>query len=431
MLSITGFIMVAVMIVLLIKFKLLPITVFSVLPIVVALVIGTSFSETMKMVAQGMMRTLPVAALFIGSITYFGLMDDVGLFDGPVNWLLKKVHNNILSVLIITACISLITHLDGSGTTTLLITVPAMLPIVNALGIRKLPFSLIVGLMIGVMNFLPWAGPLGRVAVITGADPTDLWMQILPVQIFGVVMIFITCFLLAREETKKGHFKPDSTIVLAERKLSDEKLALKRPKLLWFNALMTVAVIALLFLGVPSFIPFIIGSAIVLFVNYGKEGEKGQTARIKAHAGNILPMIFTIICAGIFLGILTGTEMIDAMSQSIVSIVPSFLGRFLHIIMGILAIPLSIVFEADTLNYGILPVLVNVGSQYGISAAKAGLALTIGHNLGITMCMTNATVYFGLALYGLQYGEALRYSFLRRLLFGSLMIIFAAIIGAI
>jgi CitMHS family citrate-Mg2+:H+ or citrate-Ca2+:H+ symporter len=431
MLSIAGFIMVLLMIVLLIKFKLLPITVFSVLPIVVAFVIGTSFVDTMTFTATGIIRVLPIVALFIGSITYFGLMDDVGLFDVPVNWLIKKVNNNILSVLIISACIAIITHLDGSGTTTLLITVPAMLPIVKAMKIRVLPFSFIVGLVIGVMNLLPWAGPLGRAAIVTGTDPTALWMQILPVQIFGVALIFVTCFVTAKEETKRGFFVPGSQITITERIVSEEKIALKRPKLIWFNLALTIVVIAALFFGVPSFLPFIIGSAIALFLNYGKGGEKAQTARIKAHAANILPMIFTIICAGIFLGILTGTKMIDAMSESIVAIIPAFFGRFLHIIMGILAIPISLVFEADTLNYGLLPVLVRVGSQYGVDPAKAALSLAIGHNIGISLCMTNATVYFGLAMYGLQYGEAFRYSFVRRLIFGAVMILFGALIGAL
>ena len=45
--------------------------------------------------------------------------------------------------------------------------------------------------------------------------------------------------------------------------------------------------------------------------------------------------------------------------------------------------------------------------------------------------MTNATVYFGLALYGLQYGEAFKYSFLRILVFGAIVIVFAALVGAI
>jgi CitMHS family citrate-Mg2+:H+ or citrate-Ca2+:H+ symporter len=431
MLTIAGFIMVALMIVFLIKFKLLPITAFTVLPIVTALAIGTGFSDTMRFVATGMVRVLPIAALFIGSITYFGLMDDVGLFDAPVNWLIGKVKNNIISVFIISACIALISHLDGSGVTTLLITIPAMLPIIQALKIRVLPLCLIISAVIGVMNFLPWAGPLARAGVVTGIDPTILWKQVLPVQIFGVGLLFILCFLLAKEETKRGFFQPDSGFALESRKISPEKLALKRPKLIWFNAILTVGVIVLLFLGVPSFIPFIVGSGIALFVNYGKEGERGQTSRIKAHAADILPMIFTILCAGIFLGVLSGTKMIDAMSESIVAIVPTFFGRFLHIIMGILAIPISLVFEADTLNYGVLQVLTQVGVQYGIEPVKAALALTIGHNFGISLCMTSASVYFGLGLYGLQYGETFKYGFWRLFVMGAVMIVFAALVGVI
>jgi CitMHS family citrate-Mg2+:H+ or citrate-Ca2+:H+ symporter len=218
---------------------------------------------------------------------------------------------------------------------------------------------------------------------------------------------------------------------LESRTIPPEKLALRRPRLIWCNALLTAGIIVLLFLGVPSFIPFIVGAGIALFINYGREGEREQTARIKAHAADILPMVFTILCAGIFLGVLSGTKMIDAMSEAIVSVIPVFFGRFLHIIMGILAIPISLVFEADTLNYGVLPVLTHVGAEYGIEPAEAALALTIGHNFGISLCMTSASVYFGLGLYGLQYGETFRYGFWRLFVIGVILIIFAALVGAI
>jgi Mg2+/citrate symporter len=39
-------------------------------------------------------------------------------------------------------------------------------------------------------------------------DPNVLWMRILPVQFFGMVLLFGACFILAWEEKKKGFFTP-------------------------------------------------------------------------------------------------------------------------------------------------------------------------------------------------------------------------------
>ncbi len=429
MLAIVGFIMIGILIIALVKFNSLPITVFSTLPLIAALIVGSGVTGSMTMIAKGVIKVLPTAALFVGSITYFGIMNDVGLFDRPITWLSRKIKPNVFSVLAISASVAMIAHLDGSGVATLLITVPAFLPIVKGLKIRVMPFSFIITMCIGVMNFLPWGGPLGRAATVVGSDAVTLWKTILPVQILGIILIYISCFLISRYEVKKGYFVYQPNMNVSFRELSQEELDLRRPKLFWINLLLTIMILVMLFIGIPAFIPFLIGIGVSLPVNYGKGGEKAQTARIKAHSKNVLPMIITIIGAGMLLGVITDTGMVDAMAKSIVGVFPQAMGPFIHIIMGILTIPLSLVFDPDTLNYGILPVISAMGQTYGISPTKAALAIAVGHNMGIGLCMTSASVYFGLGMFGLEYKEAFKYSFVKSFIFGAVLIIFGAIIG--
>lgn len=427
-----GLLMIIVMVVLLIKFKWYPVVVFTTLPIIVSLLLGNGVMGTAELIAPGITKVLPVAALFIGSITYFGIMSDVGLFDGLVNWLTRRIKNNIVVVFLVTALIALVAHLDGSGTTTYLIVVPAMLPIAEKLKIRKLPMAFCAGIMVAVMNNLPWGGPMARGAIVSGLnDPVALWKLFLPIQIFGVILAFVTCILIAKEEIHRGYYVPDPNITFGDRSLSDEQQVLKRPKLVWFNLILTVAVLALLFKGVSSYIPFILGTGIALQVNYGREGKAFLAGRIKAHAGNVLPMVFTMICAGILLGIVSGTGMITAMAEIIVAFIPPSLGKILHIVMGILAIPLSIVFDSDTLFYGILPVVIDVGSQYGVPATKAALAMCLGNNVGVGMSMVTAAVYFSLGLWNIEYEDSLKYNFFRRLIFGVVLLLFGFIIGVL
>ena len=427
--AIVGFVMIAVLIVALLKFKLLPITFFATVPFIAAVILGFGATDIFQMTALGVIDVLPTAALFVFSITYFGIMSDAGLFDRPVNWLLQRLRPNVFNVLLATLAIAMISHLDGSGTTTIMITVPAMLPVVQKLKVRKLPVAFMMTMTISVMNLLPWGGPLGRAAIVTGVETTDLWRAVLPVQLFGIVLLPFTAWLLARQEEKLGYgaCAVDSDVLAQGSAVSE----LARPKLFWANLALTVVVIALLLLGCPAFLPFMIGLAIALPMNYGALGDRAMTKRIAAHAGDVVPMILTIMGAGIFLGVLQDGGIIDSIASAVVSIVPQALGSVLHVIFGILAIPMSLVLDADSMNLGILPFVSQAGEQYGISAIQTALAVAIGHNTGIGFRMTSASVYFGLGLIGLDYGEALKYSFLKALAFGACMVLFGTLIGVL
>lgn len=431
MTALIGFIMIILLIVLLVKYKALPISVFATLPLIAAFVLGFGVTEVFTMAASGIINVLPTAALFVGSITYFGIMSDAGLFDRPVNWLVKKIKPNTFGVLVMTVCIAMISHLDGSGATTMMITVPVIWPILKKVKMRILPAAFMVILTMSIMNFLPWGGPLGRAATVVGTDTVTLWKIILPVQIFGVILLFGVAWLLANQEEKKGFGAQTVTDKELVAGVDEKQESLRRPQLFWANLILTIVVIALLFLGCPAFLPFLIGIGIALPLNYGKGGERAQTARIKAHAGNVVPMIITIIGAGIFLGVLQDGGIAEAMAEVIVSVIPASLGKYLHIVMAVLAVPMSMVFEADTMNYGILPVVAEIGASYGISQTTSALAIAIGHNMGVTMCMTSATVYFGLGLFELEYGEMVKYNFLKVLAIDVLLVIFAVIVGVL
>lgn len=430
MVVLVGFLMIAALILALVKFKVLPLSVFATLPVLAALALGFGVTDVMTMLAKGVISVLPTAALFIGSITYFGIMTDAGLFERPVDWLTKRIRPSVFGVLAAAICVAMISHLDGSGTTTIMVTVPAMLPIARRLKVRALPLAFIVTMTIGVMNFLPWGGPLGRASVVVGVDTVTLWKQILPVQILGIALLFASAWLVAKQEERRG-FAAQAPAVEPQPQAGGAAGEARRPGLYWWNLALTAAVLALLFAGCPAFLPFLAGIGIALPLNYAKQGERAQTARIKAQAGNVLPMILTIIGAGMFLGVLQDSGMIEQMAAAVAGLIPAALGQFMHVIMGVLAIPMSLVFEADTMNYGILPVVAQIGSTYGVSQTASALAVAIGHNMGIGLCITNATVYFALGLYGLEYGETVRYSFWKTLAFGAVLVLFGAVIGVL
>ena len=51
------------------------------LPIIGALICGFSLSDISEFIGKGVGSTWQTAILFIFSVTYFGIMNDAGLFD--------------------------------------------------------------------------------------------------------------------------------------------------------------------------------------------------------------------------------------------------------------------------------------------------------------------------------------------------------------
>ena len=104
-------------------------------------------------------------AMFVFAILYFGIMTDAGLLDPIVDRILRVVGTRPRRIVVGTALLALLVHLDGSGAVTFLVTIPAMLPLYERLGMDRRVLACVASLAAGV-NFLPWTGPtvarLGR-----------------------------------------------------------------------------------------------------------------------------------------------------------------------------------------------------------------------------------------------------------------------------
>ena len=127
-LGIAGFILMFIMVALLLKGKTIPAVVFIALPIIVGFVVGFTPEEMSGYIKDGVSSVSETAILFIFAVMFFGVMSDAGVFDRIVGKVVKYVGSNILLLMFATILIAIIGHLDGSGATTLLITIPPLLP---------------------------------------------------------------------------------------------------------------------------------------------------------------------------------------------------------------------------------------------------------------------------------------------------------------
>lgn len=436
-LGILGLLMIIIIVWALIQSKTNPVPIFVIVPIIAAVIAGFGPTEIFKFISSGVGKTWSTAVLFIFSIVYFALMSDVGLFDPMVNWLANKAGNNIMLVTMATAAIAVIAHLDGALASTLLITVPAMLPIYKKLHIRPVVLLCIIGAAMSIMNLVPWGGPVARVGVVLNADVNELWKQLIPLQGVGLVILFAFAAYMGIVEKRRGAgLNPTGQAALLSESMDDSDMpkdskeldAMKRPKLLWFNALLTLAVIlTLCFTKIPLYGAFMIGLAIALIVNF--PGAKAQAKAIKMHADTALTMPMILLASGVFLGVLSGTKMMEAMATLMINLVPTAIGGHLQDVFGILGVPIGMLLGTDSYFFGLLPLAIGVGQNFGVSPHNMAMAMLIAKNYGVLVTPHAATTFLACGLAGVEIKEMLTFCAPRLWVMSLISLVFGALLG--
>ena len=417
-LALLGFATVIAVIVLLLRNVTVPALAFvSVSTITAAILVATgafTLDEMADFIKEGVKGVHGTAILFIFSVLFFGVMTDAGMFDKIIGALMKKVGNNVIGVTLMTCLIAIIGHLDGGGASTFLITIPAMLPVYKRLHMRRETLLLICVTSMGVMNLLPWGGPTMRAASVLGVEPNDLWGQIVPMQVVGLVLAVGTAIFWGFQEKKRIAKLGDAAVEDAGKyddSDSEEKNnELARPKNFIFNVILTLAVIIVLVMDIfPSYYVFMVGCALGILVNY--RGKKLQNSIIKSHAASGLTMASTIMCAGVFLGVLSKSGIMEKMAIMMASVIPVSMGKFLPVIIGILSVPLALLFDTDSYFYGLLPVLISVGNQFGVNPAHIAIAMVVCRNCATFISPVAPATYLGIGLAGVEIKDHIKYCF--------------------
>lgn len=430
MIAFVGFAMIVAIVALLLKGKMSPIVVLSVVPTAAALVLGYNPVEVAGFIKAGISTTTSNGIRFIFSVIYFGVMSDTGMFDVIVQKLVKLAGNNVIAVTVATALIATIAHLDGTTATTVLITIPALYPVYKKMNIDPKILLCLTGACMGVMNLLPWGGPVARAATVLTMDANELWHILIPIQILGLVCNIVVAVLLGMWAVKKGAGQGKGEIVEVDEKAKQEEDALRRPKLLIFNLLLTIALLAVLSSGiVTSYVAFLLALSIALAVNY--PDLKLQDKLIKKHAPAALIISATLFAAGAMVGIFDGTGMLTEMANVIIAIIPSFLGKFLHIIFGILALPLGLCIGTDAYFYGIMPLVIEVGNTYGIASLSTAIAMIVGKNLALMVSPLVPATYLAIGLTNTELKDHLKFSIPIYWLVSLIMLLIAVVIGVV
>ncbi|MFD5711716.1 CitMHS family transporter [Streptomyces pharetrae] len=455
MLTILGFAMIATFLVLIMMKKMSPIAALVLIPALFCVFVGKG-AHLGDYVIDGVTSLAPTAAMLMFAIVYFGVMIDVGLFDPIVKGILKFCKADPMRIVVGTALLAAIVSLDGDGSTTFMITVSALYPLYKRLKMSLVVLTGVAAMANGVMNTLPWGGPTARAATALKLDASDIFVPMIPALAVGLLFVIGLSYVLGLRERKRlGVLTLDEVLVEEKETVlvgagsgadaEDERLAggsgastgadasrsagtpasagsadedddfqgldpdrdTLRPKLYWFNALLTVSLLtAMIMEWLPIPVLFLLGAALALSVNFPRIPD--QKARIAAHADNVLNVSGMVFAAAVFTGVLQGTGMVDAMAKWMVDVIPQGMGPHMALVTGVLSLPLTYFMSNDGFYFGVLPVLAEAGAAHGVSPLEMARASLVGQPLHMSSPLVPA-VYVLVGMAKVEFGDHTRF----------------------
>jgi citrate-Mg2+:H+ or citrate-Ca2+:H+ symporter, CitMHS family len=417
-LPLLGLVTIVVLLAAILSKRMSPLVALIIVPIAASLIGGFGL-QTSKFVIDGLKSLAPVVGMFVFAILYFGTITDAGTLDPIIDRILRTVGTRPTRIVMGTTLLALLIHLDGSGAVCFLVTIPAMLPLYDRLNMDQRVLAAAASMAAGI-NFLPWTGPMIRASASLHLPISALFNPLIPVQIIGLVFVLGMAFWLGRrEERRLGLTAAAGSVPMPQRELTEEQKALRRPRNFWFNIVLTVIVLgSMVVMGekVPPALVFMVGLCIALLVNYPNVDMQRQ--RIDAHARAALMMAGILLAAGVFTGVMQGSGMLKAMAQTAVGFVPATMASHIPVVLGLVSMPLSLLFDPDSFYFGVLPVIAEVAGQLGVPAVKIGQAALLGQmTTGFPISPLTPATFLVCGLTGIDLADHQKFTF--PLLFGA------------
>lgn len=493
MLVALGLGMVATFMFLIITKRATPVVALILVPVAFGLFAGAGL-DISDMITDGIKELAPTAAMLFFAIIFFGIMIDVGLFDPIVRFVVRMVKQDPARLVVGTAVLAAVVSLDGDGSTTFIITTAALLPLYLKLGVSPVVLTVVAGLANGTMNILPWGGPTARAASALKIDTNDVFLPMVPALIVALLVVLAFSFHLGvlerrrigKLELKESILMPSDEVLVAAgggsgtdvpttrrrfgRKrgsagsssvstgsadfggddtttrdlhieeynddgettftgVLDPNRKTLRPKLFWVNAALTVALLAVLGMDVVAIpVLFMIAAGLALAINFPHVKE--QQEAITRHSSSIVSVVAMVLAAAVLTGVFTGTGMVDALAHWLADGIPTWMGPHMAIVAGVLSIPLTFLMSNDAFYYGVLPVLSETATRYGIDPTEMARASITGQTVHMQSPLVPAILLL-VALAGVSLADHHKKVLWRATLVSLAMLVTGCLVGAI
>jgi citrate-Mg2+:H+ or citrate-Ca2+:H+ symporter, CitMHS family len=403
-----SYLMVFTFVGLIIAKKMSPVAALAIVPIVFAMIAGVPAKSIAKFVFTGMQSVFPMIILVVFAVILFGVFTDSGMFDPFIRTVITRAKGDPARIIFGASLLLVIIGLSGDATVSVMICAYILMPIYRKMGINPYLLGVQLGAINIVCNLVPWGPPVIRLQAVFGLSTTEIFNPVIPA--IGVTLIGVLASFWYRglkERKSLGHVELDEQALQQMiEAVTGRNADAKRPKMIWFNIIFFILVLAALIKEVlPSPLLFFVAAIIALMVNY--PSPEDQKKRIAAHADSIAALFTIIASAGIMLGILNGAKMADAISYSLVEVIPANLGAHIPIFTALVGLPGLYFIQGDAYFFGIIPIIAKTAAAFGVSSVSmAHAALTSYAFHAVTP--TAAPMYLTLALLELEYGKVLR-----------------------
>lgn len=371
MLALAGFITILGVLLGIMTKRLSPIMALILVPVVVASV-AVGAADVPDYMLKGIVSITPVAVMFMFAILFFGIMNDAGVFKPVINATIRLCGNDIRKLFVGIVLITALVHLDGSGASTFLIVIPAVLPIFDALKLDRRWLACLVAMSAGVNNMLPWGGPTIRAAAALDLPVMAVYQPLMPIHIGGMCFVIAMAYWMGARASKalvQNNDTPGFKVPESEATLTPCR---------WLANVTLIVVVITSIIGqlLHPAIAFIAGTLGGLLIN--SPGYKAQTIQLEAHAKPAVTMVVILFAAGCFTGILRHSGMLDAMAHQGSLMLPEAMVGQLPLLVALLAMPLSLMFDPDSFYFGVLPVLSGIAEQAGVAGQTMAHSALLG-----------------------------------------------------
>ena len=403
------------------------------IPIACALILGYNISEISDMSLKQISNSLQTAGyMIVFAMIYFNMLTKTGMFSTLIGGIIKLFRGtiNVYAVMVITSILGAIGMLTAQVNTAYLILFPMMLPIYKKMQFDRKSIMIIAQTGIASMCFVPWGIAVVNSSMFAGGvDPMDLSKRLIPVALCFIPVIILQWLYFAYEHKKNGRPMKIEWNSETEGVQEEAANALVRPQLFWFNLALFLVVIAMLVWNqVPSYMVFLAAAFITAVVNYPKPKEYNKL--LTEVSPRIINTLMMLIGISTFLGVLNGTGMVGELAGTIVTNVPQFMTRYIHIILAMLLV-FIIRFLPNKFINSMYPVLISVGATYGLAGTDVIAPFVCNMSLATGSSPFTAATHVGTGLMEIDTTEYCNKSAVIQGISNILILVIAILFGAV
>lgn len=338
-----------------------------VVPVFCALGLGYGMGDISGFILEQCNKTMQASGyLILFALIYFTMVSETGMFEILGTSMLKLFRGklNLYMMMAMTSMLAAIGMMTANVATAYLIVFPIMIPLYERFHFDKKAAMIIAQTSIAAMCFLPWGIAVVNSSVFAGVDAMELSRRLIPVSLCYIPAIVLQWIYFGMVHKKKTGIMsvdlPSGGLFAGQ-----SENGMKRPKLFWINLMVFVLAIAALVTDLmEAYLVFMFAGIVTLLVNYP---DPKDYQKLWQRAGRtFFNTIFMLIGISFFIGVFQQTGMVEAFATFLVSIFPTVLTRYLHILLAAIMI-IVIRFMPNKIYNSTYPALISVGQKFGLA----------------------------------------------------------------